>query len=265
MQRRCPLLLGLGRAFAPNQRNENTVGNGGGGQEEDGEMPPYHVRVNGYEVGRRTRHVIYSLTVSRGNAHWPIRRRFRQVAALHMQLMQGLGRSAMRNGLPRLPPRVTCLSLWRGRLDDRFLRARSRRLQSYFEALLQHIPYVDQCEALHEFLCSVDVSLMSYDALLDLGQAIGRGGDGPPVVEPAAIAALPRRNFDVDDCAFPSSMCRCVICQEPFLSDEDVRILPCGHEYHFDCIAKWIPHSNTCCVCQGMAVLPSTLRPADKP
>ncbi|CAK9017179.1 unnamed protein product, partial [Durusdinium trenchii] len=106
------------------------------------------------------------------------------------------------------------------------------QMQEYFEALLRYIPYVDQCEALREFLCSVDVSQMSclaknrlsefgservdprgdpgidatgicvadcvaslqasYDALLDLEQALGRGG--PEIsVDARLIAALPQR------------------------------------------------------------------------
>jgi len=206
--------------------------------------------VDGYETARRGRHVVYTLTVTRGNTRWPLRRRFQQVVALHAQLLQGFGRSAMRQGLPRLPPRVTPRSLCCGRYDERFLAARALRLQVYLESLLRFIPYVDQCEALREFLCSVDVSAMSYDALLDLGHAIGRGG-GPLGVDASAIAALPRRVADALVSASADS--RCVICQEPMGGEEDVRVLPCGHEYHYKCIAQWLTQSTTCCVCQGPA------------
>ncbi|CAJ1434133.1 unnamed protein product [Effrenium voratum] len=121
------------------------------------------------------------------------------------------------------------------------------QMQEYFEALLRYIPFVDQCEALREFLCSVDVSNMSYDALLDLEQALGRGG--PELqVDPALVAALPKRQ------AFASHLGCCVICQETMEKDEDVRVLPCGHEYHFECISQWIKQCNTCCVCHSMAV-----------
>lgn len=65
-------------------------------------------------------------------------------------------------------------------------------MQDYFEALLRYIPFVDQCEALREFLCSVDVSQMSYDALLDLEQALGRGGP-QLVIDKSYIEALPKR------------------------------------------------------------------------
>jgi len=202
--------------------------------------------------------VVYSLTVVRGSARWPLRRRFRQVVALHTALLQGLGRSAMREGLPRLPPRVTPRSLCCGQQDERFLAARAARLQRYFEELLRFIPFVDQCEALNEFLCSIDVSHMGYDALLDLGQAIGRAG-GPRGVAPDAIASLPRRRAE----ASCSSEVRCVICQDAMDAADDIRVLPCGHEYHYKCIAQWISQSNSCCVCQGLAVLPPAAEESD--
>mmetsp|Transcript_137170 Transcript_137170/g.293028 ORF Transcript_137170/g.293028 Transcript_137170/m.293028 type:complete len:299 (-) Transcript_137170:83-979(-) len=236
------------------------AGTGDAGEEEV--VPEYHVRVSGFEVGRRGgRHVIFTLMVSRGSAQWPLRRRFRQVVALHNQLLQGLGRSAMKAGLPQLPPRVTCRSLLHGPHDDRFLAARASGLTNYFEALLRYIPWVDQCEALHEFLCSVDIPNMSYDALLDLGEALGEARE-QEVIEPALIAALPKRSTEVSHALCGASV-RCVICQESLEVDQDIRVLPCGHEYHFGCIAEWIPHSNKCCVCQSMAIQPPA-RPAEK-
>mmetsp|Transcript_26493 Transcript_26493/g.81539 ORF Transcript_26493/g.81539 Transcript_26493/m.81539 type:complete len:264 (-) Transcript_26493:82-873(-) len=252
------------RGAAANTQALSTSAAAGASGEDEEEMLEYRVRVDGFEFARRTRHVIYSITVFRGDAHWPIRRRFRQVATLHNQLLQGLGRSAIKDGLPRLPPRVTCRSVWHGPHDERFLSARAARLQRYFEALLRYIPYVDHCEALHEFLCSVDVSLMSYDALYDLGQAIGRAGGNAPAVDPAAIAALPRRSAEAEAAGAVPVPCRCVICQDALEADEDVRVLPCGHEYHYGCIAKWILQSNTCCVCQGLAVVPAPSQPSEK-
>lgn len=230
---------------------------GQAGEDED----RYQIRVDGFQIARRGRHVVYSFTVSRGDASWPLRRRFRQVVALHAQLLQGFGRSAERRQMPSLPPRVTCRSLLCGQHDERFLAARAARLQAYFEQLLRFIPYIDQSEVLREFLCSVDVSGMSYDALLDLGQAIGRGG-GPQGVAPEDIEALPQRRPGTGLSPASSQSC-CVICRETMGLDEDIRVLPCGHEYHYKCIAQWISQNNKCCVCQGIAVLPRELEAAE--
>lgn len=225
---------------------------------EDEEVPEYAVQVSGFEVARRGRHVVFSLTIGRGNASWTLRRRFRQVLKLHERLLECLGRSAMKEGLPTPPARVTARSLLLGQRDPGFLRARSEKLQRYFEALLRYIPYVDQCEVLREFLCSVDVSNMSYDALLDLGQALGRvAAEAPP---PEAVAALPKR---ADSPSSAQGSAVCVICQEYCKNCEDVRVLPCGHEYHFGCIEQWISVNNTCCVCQCVAVPVETSGSAD--
>lgn len=236
-------------------RTGGGTGGAGAGAEAAEEVLEYHVEVSSFEVVQRG-HVVYSLMVSRGDARWPIRRRFRQVHALHSQLLRGLGRSAMRDGLPRLPPKNTCRSLCFGCHDERFLAERAVALVRYFEELLRYIPHVDQCEALHEFLCSVDIQAMSYDALINLGDAIGRAGDST-AVDPAAIAALPRRGPEAPYSSVTSIQTRCVICQDNLAADDDIRVLPCGHDYHFACIAQWIPRSNTCCVCQAMAVLPT--------
>ena len=32
----------------------------------------------------------------------------------------------------------------------------------------------------------------------------------------------------------------CIICLEPMIINDRVRILRCGHMYHYDCINKWI-------------------------
>ena len=32
----------------------------------------------------------------------------------------------------------------------------------------------------------------------------------------------------------------CIICLEPMIINEKVKILECGHMYHYDCINKWI-------------------------
>ncbi|CAK0843354.1 unnamed protein product [Prorocentrum cordatum] len=169
-----------------------------------------------------------------------------------------LGVSSMREGLPSLPPRVTCRQILFGQRDQRFLAARAGQLQAYFGALLRHIPYVDQCEALHEFLCSPDVASMGYEALLDLAEAVGDAPTSDPPVTRSEIEALPLRGQGAQPSASAASAASwCPICQEELEADGDIRVLPCGHEYHFGCISQWVQLKNRCCVCQGMAVIPS--------
>merc|ERR1712136_276988 len=73
---------------------------------------------------------------------------------------------------------------------SRFLQARVCALQTYFDDLLRYIPNVEQSEALYEFLCSIDVSAMSYDTLLDLERAVGSVGV-KNLLSDSQVAALP--------------------------------------------------------------------------
>eukprot|EP00730_Choanoeca_flexa_P008785 TRINITY_DN12535_c1_g2_i11.p3 TRINITY_DN12535_c1_g2~~TRINITY_DN12535_c1_g2_i11.p3 ORF type:complete len:104 (+),score=24.95 TRINITY_DN12535_c1_g2_i11:963-1274(+) len=42
----------------------------------------------------------------------------------------------------------------------------------------------------------------------------------------------------------------CIICLGQFEVDEEIRTLPCKHEYHKDCIDPWIHTNGTCPLCK---------------
>lgn len=42
----------------------------------------------------------------------------------------------------------------------------------------------------------------------------------------------------------------CVICMSDFLVDEVIRVLPCNHQFHGMCIAKWLKSNRTCPCCR---------------
>eukprot|EP00929_Paragymnodinium_shiwhaense_P049525 TRINITY_DN24976_c0_g2_i1.p1 TRINITY_DN24976_c0_g2~~TRINITY_DN24976_c0_g2_i1.p1 ORF type:complete len:322 (-),score=38.28 TRINITY_DN24976_c0_g2_i1:192-1157(-) len=234
------------------------AGSGDAAAPEDYEVP-YEVRVEGFERARgfrgRTAPMVYTMTIRHGNAQWPIRRRYRQVARLHQQLMEGLGRN---HGLPPLPPKLTVRLLLFGGRDRGFLEARRAALQRYLDALLAYIPYVDQCEALRDFLCTVDQGFLDdYERILGLEEGMGKACEGIELLDEAAVASLPRRlksGLDQRQEVSGRSVSACVICQDPLEDgdEEDVRVLPCGHEYHFRCISRWLAQSNSCCICQAI-------------
>lgn len=231
---------------------------------------PYQVVVEGFErargTSRQTDPIVFIMTIRHGSAQWPIRRRFRQVAQLHERLVQGLGRNAVREGLPRPPPKVTMRSTVFGMYDRGFLQGRRAALQQYLDDLLRYIPYVDQCEALRDFLCTVDQGFLDdYERLLGLEEGMGSAAGCIELLDEAAVASLPRRGrkaFGVSASpTVPFAQDACVICQDtldPPGAEEDVRVLPCGHEYHFRCISRWLAQSNSCCVCQSI-VAPSAV------
>lgn len=214
---------------------------------EEEDVPSYQVKVHGFVVSDDNTSVIFNLIVSRGGASWPLRRRFNQVVELHEQLLLSLGGSEERRRMPSLPPFTTLKGLLYGRTDSRFLAERATSIERYLGALLRFIPYVDQCEVLRDWLCSVDMRDLAYEDLLDLGDALGRAGL-PRGLDSSSIAALPSR---VADSALASSPTFCVVCQEPMLNRQDIRELHCGHHYHFQCISVWLAEVNSCCICQA--------------
>ncbi|KAL3838973.1 hypothetical protein ACJIZ3_023567 [Penstemon smallii] len=58
---------------------------------------------------------------------------------------------------------------------------------------------------------------------------------------------LARRNHNDDELCV---VCQDVLCQE----NEKICILDCGHEFHQDCIRKWLLQRNFCPVCKATAI-----------
>uniref|UniRef100_K3YCD2 RING-type domain-containing protein n=1 Tax=Setaria italica TaxID=4555 RepID=K3YCD2_SETIT len=55
------------------------------------------------------------------------------------------------------------------------------------------------------------------------------------------------------DAASPDHQTCCSICLEDFEDAEDISVMPCsgGHEFHTNCVAKWLgQYSNMCPLCR---------------
>ncbi|XP_027158232.1 E3 ubiquitin ligase BIG BROTHER-related-like [Coffea eugenioides] len=46
----------------------------------------------------------------------------------------------------------------------------------------------------------------------------------------------------------------CVICQDGFESEDMLGTLGCQHEFHADCITRWLQVKNVCPICKCMAI-----------
>ncbi|KAJ7949156.1 E3 ubiquitin ligase BIG BROTHER [Quillaja saponaria] len=94
---------------------------------------------------------------------------------------------------------------------------------------------------------NIDPDNMTYEELLDLGEAVGTQSRG---LSQEFIDLLPtykykfgsffkRKNFGK----------RCVICQMTYRRGDQQIKLPCRHVYHGECITKWLIINKKCPVC----------------
>ncbi|XP_043713874.1 E3 ubiquitin-protein ligase BIG BROTHER-like [Telopea speciosissima] len=95
----------------------------------------------------------------------------------------------------------------------------------------------------------IDPDEMSYEELLELGEAVGTVNIGLSANE-LANSLRPYENKcklmkreDVVD--------RCVICQDEYEDGESLVMLPCEHPYHSDCISKWLQIKKVCPICSN--------------
>ncbi|KAI4386258.1 hypothetical protein MLD38_004204 [Melastoma candidum] len=94
---------------------------------------------------------------------------------------------------------------------------------------------------------AVDPDNMTYEELLELGEAVGTQSRG---LSPDVISFLPvskyKRGFfsrkkSRDD--------RCVICQMEYKRGDWRMTLPCKHIYHANCCSKWLGINKACPIC----------------
>ncbi|XP_066305347.1 E3 ubiquitin-protein ligase ZNRF3-like [Branchiostoma lanceolatum] len=58
-----------------------------------------------------------------------------------------------------------------------------------------------------------------------------------------------RREWDLDGVSSSSGGCLCAICLEEFQDGQELRIVPCLHEFHKDCVDPWLLSNRTCPLC----------------
>ncbi|KAL5719623.1 RING-type E3 ubiquitin transferase [Ranunculus cassubicifolius] len=95
---------------------------------------------------------------------------------------------------------------------------------------------------------NVDPDNMTYEELLDLGEAVGTHSRGLskdlikllPVTKYKSGFFFSRRKSQCD---------RCVICQMKYKRGEKQITLPCKHAYHTDCGTKWLSINKACPIC----------------
>ena len=88
-----------------------------------------------------------------------------------------------------------------------------------------------------------NVDNMSYEELLALEERMGNVNRGLPKekFDKIPVEKFSRYKF-IDD--------KCIICQYEFKTNEMLKVLPCKHCFHPDCIEEWLKNQKACPYCK---------------
>ncbi|KAL9235874.1 hypothetical protein vseg_010606 [Gypsophila vaccaria] len=97
----------------------------------------------------------------------------------------------------------------------------------------------------------LDIDNMSYEELLALGERIGSVSTG--VCKRELHKCLTETVYCSLDQVQEEG--RCVICLDEYQHMDDVGTLKaCGHDYHVECIQRWLSMKNSCPICKSLAL-----------
>lgn len=177
-----------------------------------------------------------------------------QPAAFSAPTVEGR-RAGVEDVTPRYPRPLTIT----GRNSERNGRLRVDRLQPFLYgnhahngSIPQRIVYDsrDFLDQHHDM--RLDIDNMSYEELLALEERIGNvntGLSGDSVsrclVETVYVLSSQQDNDEERNCA---------VCLEEYEDEENVGRLACGHDFHSNCIKKWLSIKDACPICKASAL-----------
>ncbi|KAI5563444.1 hypothetical protein POPTR_015G138700v4 [Populus trichocarpa] len=94
----------------------------------------------------------------------------------------------------------------------------------------------------------VDLDNMSYEETNRFQESLGSVSQG---VSQQAVSRLPIHKYSPSSSKGKSGGdTECVICKMEYERGDRLITLPCAHQYHEDCIKKWLEDHKDCCVCK---------------
>lgn len=140
----------------------------------------------------------------------------------------------------------------RHRLIRQFLTAMRRGVHFPAEDYMLIDPFMNGFAELHDRHgdMRLDVDNMSYEELLALEERIGSVNTG--LSEEKIRGSMKQRKFG--SIRIFQNLEPCCICQEDYVTGEDIGILDCGHEFHTRCIKQWLTLKNLCPICKTTAL-----------
>ncbi|KMT13083.1 hypothetical protein BVRB_4g086250 [Beta vulgaris subsp. vulgaris] len=142
---------------------------------------------------------------------------------------------------------------------------RLRTLQADRVALLEFPNFYEVDYDVENFIdhhrdMRLDIDDMSYEELLALSERIGTVSTG--LSEGDIRCHLKTRRYSSTAATInleelPSveqNNDSCIICQDEYENNDKLGTLACGHEYHVDCLKKWLLLKNVCPICKSAAL-----------
>lgn len=106
----------------------------------------------------------------------------------------------------------------------------------------------------------MNIDDMSYEDLLALGEQIG---SVHPLSDENIADHLKTRlycsvseNINLEELpSLDQNVDLCIICQDQYQGNDRLGCLDCGHQYHHECLKKWLKLKNVCPICKSTALL----------
>ncbi|KAJ4963203.1 hypothetical protein NE237_023142 [Protea cynaroides] len=119
------------------------------------------------------------------------------------------------------------------------------------ENLKEHITFTARLRTLG-FIVDIEfktVEECEEDEDTTMSEIIGATMEEGPAMVPASKNSIENmlnsRMFEEEEIGET-----CTVCQEEFSVGFEVKVMPCGHAFHGDCIIKWLQQSHFCPLCR---------------
>ncbi|XP_014490044.1 probable E3 ubiquitin-protein ligase RHG1A [Vigna radiata var. radiata] len=96
----------------------------------------------------------------------------------------------------------------------------------------------------------LDIDGMSYEELLELSEWINDNSKRG-LSEDIITKHMQTKSYLLPENLGDQESDICIICQDEYKNKEEIGILQCGHEYHAECVKRWLHEKNVCPICKS--------------